>query len=174
MAYKAYFPRLSLDNENNKALIAMSGGVDSGVAALIMTESGFDCTGCTMKLYENEDACIPESRTCCSLKDVDDARAIATRLGMPYYVFNFKDEFKETVIKELSKIGTMLEADFRALYGHENTSGLIKDMEEIKKEIALIKAQKSWWGSAIAGWLCVLSWLANIGIALFALLKGGK
>lgn len=84
------------------------------------------------------------------------------------------EEFKDKVIEELSKIGTMLEADFRALYGHDNTAGLIKDMEEIKKEIALIKAQKSWWGSAIAGWCCVLSWLVNIGIALFALLKGGK
>ncbi len=77
----------------------MSGGVDSSVAALIMKESGFDCTGCTMKLYENEDACIPKSRTCCSLKDVEDARSIAGRLGMPYYVFNFKDDFRGTVIK---------------------------------------------------------------------------
>ena len=100
MAWQAYFPRLSLDSDNNKALIAMSGGVDSGVAALIMTENGFECTGCTMKLYENEDACVPKSRTCCSLKDVDDARAVATRLGMPYYVFNFKDDFRETVIQK--------------------------------------------------------------------------
>lgn len=84
------------------------------------------------------------------------------------------EEFKDNVIKELSRIGTMLEADFRALYGHNNTPGLIKDIEEIKQEIAIIKAQKSWFGSAVAGWLYILSWLANAGIALWALLKGGK
>ncbi len=99
MEYREYFPKLTLDNENKKALIAMSGGVDSSVAALIMKESGFECTGCTMKLYDNEDACVPKSRTCCSLKDVEDARGVAERLGMPYYVFNFSEDFKETVIR---------------------------------------------------------------------------
>ena len=81
-----------------KALIAMSGGVDSSVAACLMKEKGFDCIGCTMKLYENEDACVTDGRTCCSLDDVEDARSVATRLGMPYYVFNFKEEFREKVI----------------------------------------------------------------------------
>ena len=100
MAYRAAFPKLSLDSTNQKALIAMSGGVDSGVAALIMKENGFDCVGCTMKLYENEDACVPKSRTCCSLKDVEDARNIAERLGMPYYVFNFTEDFRESVIRK--------------------------------------------------------------------------
>lgn len=81
-----------------KALIAMSGGVDSSVAAFLMKEKGFDCIGCTMKLYENEDAAVTDGRTCCSLDDVEDARSVATRLGMPYYVFNFKEEFREKVI----------------------------------------------------------------------------
>jgi len=81
-----------------KALIAMSGGVDSSVAALLTKEQGYDCVGCTMKLYDNEDAGIPAGKTCCSLDDVEDARSVANRLGMPYYVFNFKDEFGEKVI----------------------------------------------------------------------------
>ena len=76
----------------------MSGGVDSSVAAKLLTDAGFSCIGCTMKLYDNEDAGIPKANTCCSLDDVEDARSVAHRLGMPYYVFNFSDDFKEKVI----------------------------------------------------------------------------
>ena len=62
---------------NNRVLIAMSGGVDSGVAAKIMRDRGFDCVGCTMNLYDNETAGLCSSRTCCSLDDVEDARSAA-------------------------------------------------------------------------------------------------
>ena len=78
---------------NQKALIAMSGGVDSSVAAWMMKEQGFDCMGVMMKLYENEDAGIPVHQTCCSLEDAEDARSVAFRLGMPFYVFNYKEDF---------------------------------------------------------------------------------
>ena len=81
-----------------KVLVAMSGGVDSSVTAGLLTEQGNECVGCTMKLYNNEDAGIPREHTCCSLDDVEDARSVAHRLGMPYYVFNFSDDFKEKVI----------------------------------------------------------------------------
>ena len=81
-----------------KALIAMSGGVDSSVAALLMKNKGYDCIGCTMKLFDNNDAGVSESRTCCSLDDVEDARSVAFRLGIPYYVFNFSEEFREKII----------------------------------------------------------------------------
>ena len=83
-----------------KALIAMSGGVDSSLAAKLMKDRGFDCIGCTMKLYHNEDAGIERSRTCCSLDDVEDARSVAYKLGMPFYVFNFIDAFRDTVIQK--------------------------------------------------------------------------
>ena len=83
-----------------KALIAMSGGVDSSVAALIMKDKGYDCTGCTMRLYSNEDAGIDKGHTCCSLDDVEDARSVARRLGMPYYVFNFSEDFNEKIIEK--------------------------------------------------------------------------
>ncbi len=82
-----------------KALIAMSGGVDSSLAAKLMKDRGFQCIGCTMKLYNNEDAGIERTRTCCSLEDVEDARSVAYALGMPFYVFNFTDDFRGTVIR---------------------------------------------------------------------------
>ena len=81
-----------------KALIAMSGGVDSSVAACLMQEQGYECLGITMKLYHNEDVGLCSSHTCCSLDDVEDARAVANRLGMPYYVLNFTEKFRECVI----------------------------------------------------------------------------
>lgn len=83
-----------------KAIIAMSGGVDSSVAAYLMKKDCFDCIGATMKLYDNDDINISSEKTCCSLDDIADARAVAVRLSMPYYVFNFKEDFKEKVIEK--------------------------------------------------------------------------
>ena len=86
-----------------KAIIAMSGGVDSSVAAYFIKQKGFECIGATMKLYDNEDIGISREKTCCSLDDIDDARAVAQKLGMPYYVFNFKEEFEKRVIEKFIK-----------------------------------------------------------------------
>ena len=82
----------------DKVLIAMSGGVDSSVAAFLMKEQGCQCIGATMKLFHNEDIGVKRTKTCCSLEDVEDARSVAFRLGIPYYVFNFSDDFKGQVI----------------------------------------------------------------------------
>lgn len=81
-----------------KALIAMSGGVDSSVAACLMKEKGYTCIGVTMKLFQNEDIGLSREHTCCSLEDIDDAKSVANKLDMPYYVFNFSDRFQECVI----------------------------------------------------------------------------
>lgn len=83
-----------------KALIAMSGGVDSSVAACLMKEQGYTCMGVTMKLFHNEDVGVCREHTCCSLEDVEDARSVADQLGIPYYVFNFSDRFRECVINK--------------------------------------------------------------------------
>ena len=83
---------------SKKAIIAMSGGVDSSVAAYLSKSQGFECMGATMKLFANEDIGISREKSCCSLDDVEDARSVAYRLGMPYNVFNFSDNFKENVI----------------------------------------------------------------------------
>lgn len=83
---------------SRKVIIAMSGGVDSSVAALLMRERGYTCIGATMKLFHNEDVGLCREHTCCSLEDVEDARSVAYALDMPYYVFNFSDRFKTDVI----------------------------------------------------------------------------
>ena len=83
-----------------KAIIAMSGGVDSSVAAYLCVKKGYECIGATMKLFDNADIGKKQEKTCCSLEDVEDARSVASKLGMPYYVFNFTDEFDEKVIKK--------------------------------------------------------------------------
>lgn len=82
--------------ERKKALIGMSGGVDSSVAALLMQRAGFDCIGVTMRLYAppSEDG----GSTCCGLDDVEDARSVARHLGIPHYAFNFKEEFRHQVM----------------------------------------------------------------------------
>jgi len=84
---------------NKKAIVAMSGGVDSSVAAYLMKERGFDCIGVTMKLFENEDVGVSRERGCCSADDAEDARSVAYRLGMPFYVFNFAEDFRREVIE---------------------------------------------------------------------------
>lgn len=81
-----------------KALIAMSGGVDSSVAALLMKEKGYDCIGVTMKLYDEEDMGIAMEKACGSLENIEDARKVADRIGIPYHVVNFKADFKEKVV----------------------------------------------------------------------------
>lgn len=77
-----------------KALIAMSGGVDSSVAAFLINNQGYECIGGTMKLinkYSTENAC-------CTSDDIEDARSVAEKIGMPYHVFDFEDAFREKVI----------------------------------------------------------------------------
>lgn len=81
-----------------RALIAMSGGVDSSTAAFLMKDAGYDCIGVTMRLFDNAEAGIRTEKACCSLDDVADARFVAARLGMPYYVFDFQDDFRSAVM----------------------------------------------------------------------------
>ncbi len=81
-----------------KALIAMSGGVDSSVAAARMKRAGYDCIGVTMKLYENETIGEACEKSCCALSDTEDARKVCSVLDIPYYVLNFKEDFSKNVI----------------------------------------------------------------------------
>lgn len=82
-----------------KVVVGMSGGVDSSVAAYLLKKEGYDVIGVTMQIWQDEDEFTQESNGgCCGLSAVDDARRVAERLEIPYYVMNFKKEFKENVM----------------------------------------------------------------------------
>lgn len=88
-----------MDGREKGAIIAMSGGVDSSVAAHLMLESGFKpCIGVTMKLLRNEDVGVPREGGCCTLDDAEDARRVAYALGVPHYVFNYAEAFRQSVM----------------------------------------------------------------------------
>lgn len=83
----------------SKVVVGMSGGVDSSVAAYLLKEQGYDVIGVTMQIWQDEEqAAQEENGGCCGLSAVDDARRVAAALEIPYYVMNFKKEFKENVI----------------------------------------------------------------------------
>lgn len=83
----------------SKVVVGMSGGVDSSVAAYLLKKQGYDVIGVTMQIRQDEDEKIAEENGgCCGLSAVEDAGRVARELGIPYYVMNFKSEFKEKVI----------------------------------------------------------------------------
>lgn len=82
-----------------KVVVGMSGGVDSSVAAYLLKKQGYDVIGVTMQIWQDEEeAAKEENGGCCGLSAVDDARRVAQALDIPYYVMNFKKEFKCRVI----------------------------------------------------------------------------
>ena len=93
---------------NKKVMVAMSGGVDSSVAAALMVEEGYDVTGVMLKLWKGDD--INNSSGCCSVGAADDARRVADVLDIPFYVLNFSERFGDTVV-----------ADFHSAYGRGET-----------------------------------------------------
>lgn len=85
---------------SKKVMLGMSGGVDSSVAAAILLEQGYEVIGVTLQIWQDMDEELKKSEGgCCSLSAVDDARRVANKLGIPYYVLNFKDIFNKTVIE---------------------------------------------------------------------------
>ena len=84
--------------DKKKVLVAMSGGVDSSGAAVLLRQQGYVCDGVTLRLYDNAAVGLVGESTCCSADDVADARSAACRLGMKFYVFNFTDAFRREVM----------------------------------------------------------------------------
>ena len=89
---------MTMSQNSNKVLMAMSGGVDSSVSALVLRDEGYQVEGVTMKLFDNDDAFIEDEQTCCSTRDVEDARQVCLELGIPHFVYNFTGAFETEVI----------------------------------------------------------------------------
>ncbi|ACZ31423.1 tRNA(5-methylaminomethyl-2-thiouridylate)-methyl transferase [Xylanimonas cellulosilytica DSM 15894] len=113
-----------------RVLAAMSGGVDSAVAAALAVEAGHDVVGVHMALSRNRDQFRTGSRGCCSIEDASDARRAADVLGIPYYVWDLSERFEDTVV-----------ADFLAEYEAGRTPNpCVRCNEHIKFETLLEKA----------------------------------
>ena len=87
------------ENREKTALIAMSGGVDSSVAAYVMQKQGYRCMGTTMRLYRNDEIGLSQYHTCCSQRDIDDAAEVAFELDMPYEVLDFTMDFRQEIME---------------------------------------------------------------------------
>jgi tRNA-uridine 2-sulfurtransferase len=82
-----------------RILVAMSGGVDSSVAAILLKEQGYDLVGITMKVWDYESSGVKGKETgCCSLDSINDARRIALNMGFPHYVLDLREEFRKNII----------------------------------------------------------------------------
>lgn len=87
---------------DKKIMAAMSGGVDSAVAAFLLKEKGYNCKGVTLKLFENEDIGKFDERNCGSEDDINDAKKVCDRLGMEHEVLNLRDKFKRCVMDDFA------------------------------------------------------------------------
>ncbi len=94
---------MSAPNEKT-ALIAMSGGVDSSVAAYLTQQAGYECLGATMRLFRNEDIGRSRAHPCCSQADIDDAAEVAFRLDIPHIVPDFTEAFRRQVIDKFARV----------------------------------------------------------------------
>jgi tRNA-specific 2-thiouridylase len=95
---------MSLQTKKKRVLVAMSGGVDSSVAAALLVDQGYEVIGATMQVWDYSECDLEEGNgTCCSSLDVDDARSVADRLGIAFYVLNCEAKFKTNVIDPFLK-----------------------------------------------------------------------
>ncbi len=81
-----------------RVVVAMSGGVDSSVCAMLLKEEGYDVIGVTIKTWSNDECHDEKSKGCCSIRDIDDARSVARTIGIPYYVMDLSSDFQKKVI----------------------------------------------------------------------------
>ena len=90
------------NNKNTKVAVAMSGGVDSSVAAAMMVEKGYEVIGLTMQLYDSGRVTSSGSKTCCAGQDIYDAKRVSDKLGIKHYTLDYEKRFLDNVIKDFA------------------------------------------------------------------------
>lgn len=93
---------MSNNNANKKVAVAMSGGVDSAVAAAMMVEQGYEVIGLTMQLYDTGASKNSSSKTCCAGQDIYDAKRVSDKLGIPHYTLDYEKNFLDDVMKDFA------------------------------------------------------------------------
>ena len=88
-------------NSETRVIVAMSGGVDSSVTAAMMADEGYDVVGVTLQLYDHG-AALAKKGACCAGQDIRDARRVADMIGIPHYVLDYENRFKEEVIDDFA------------------------------------------------------------------------
>lgn len=138
---------------DQKTAVAMSGGVDSSAAALLLQREGHDLVGVTLKLVDNALVGVNGESTCCSLNDVEDARAVARRLGFPHYVFNMTVPFREEVVAPF----------VRAYEEGQTPNPCIECNRRLKFGALLRRADELGWGRIATGHYARLGFDAGSG-----------
>jgi tRNA-specific 2-thiouridylase len=124
--------------EDTRVVVAMSGGVDSSVVAGILMKDGYDVVGVTLQLYDHG-AAVHRAGSCCAGQDIDDARRVSETLGIPHYVLNYEDRFREAVIDP-----------FTESYAHGETPIPCVSCNQTVKFADLLEAAQSLGAEALA------------------------
>lgn len=93
---------INKEPKDTRVVVAMSGGVDSSVAAALLHEQGYDVVGVTLQLFDYG-AAVSKSKTCCAGQDIYDAKRVADKCGFPHYVLNYESNFKQSVIDDFAE-----------------------------------------------------------------------